>query len=675
MASTSNGVRAVALVGPAGAGKTSLSEALLFASGVIGRQGSIEAGTTVGDATPEARARKGSTEINLVRLDYLGDRFVVIDTPGSAAFMTDGLAALESSDFAILVIDPDPARAVLAEPMLRRIEKIGLPHAVFVNKIDQARGRIHDLLEALQPMSAAPLLARQIPIREGERITGFVDLALERAYHYRPGQPSEQIDIPADLSAREVSERFHMLETLADHDDALLEQLLLDETPSRDAIFADLIAETQANLVVPVLFGSALNGFGVRRLLKMLRHEVPSAKHAAERVGANGSGIHVFKISHGGAVGRVALARVLGAGLDEGAELVGPDGEQVRAGALFGLQGDKTVKVAHADSGDIIAIAKADNVRANAILGTKAAGDASFRLIEKPALNAAIAIVTRDRKDDVRLSTALHKLVEEDPALEWGQDAATHQMLLRGVNDEHLSVTLAKLNRRYGVAVDTQPPRIAYKETIRKSATQRGRHKKQSGGHGQYGDCIIEVRPLPRGEGFCFEDRITGGVIPKQWIPAVEAGVRDAMEKGPLGFPVVDVAVMLVDGSYHSVDSSEIAFRMAGRTAMADALARCAPLLLEPMCHVSITAPSSATSKVTSAVSSRRGQMLGIDSADGKGRWDRLEAMLPEAGRHGLDAELRSLSQGLASYEAQFDHLAELGGKMADEVVRQAITA
>ena len=675
MASTSNGVRAVALVGPAGAGKTSLSEALLFASGVIGRQGSIEAGTTVGDATPEARARKGSTEINLVRLDYLGDRFVVIDTPGSAAFMTDGLAALESSDFAILVIDPDPARAVLAEPMLRRIEKIGLPHAVFVNKIDQARGRIHDLLEALQPMSAAPLLARQIPIREGERITGFVDLALERAYHYRPGQPSEQIDIPADLSAREVSERFHMLETLADHDDALLEQLLLDETPSRDAIFADLIAETQANLVVPVLFGSALNGFGVRRLLKMLRHEVPSAKHAAERVGTNGSGIHVFKISHGGAVGRVALARVLGGGLDEGAELVGPDGEQVRAGALFGLQGDKTVKVAHADSGDIIAIAKADNVRANAILGTKAAGDASFRLIEKPALNAAIAIVTRDRKDDVRLSTALHKLVEEDPALEWGQDAATHQMLLRGVNDEHLSVTLAKLNRRYGVAVDTQPPRIAYKETIRKSATQRGRHKKQSGGHGQYGDCIIEVRPLPRGEGFRFEDRITGGVIPKQWIPAVEAGVRDAMEKGPLGFPVVDVAVMLVDGSYHSVDSSEIAFRMAGRTAMAEALMRCAPLLLEPMCHVSITAPSSATSKVTSAVSSRRGQMLGIDSADGKGRWDRLEAMLPEAGRYGLDAELRSLSQGLASYEAQFDHLAELGGKIADEVVRQAITA
>jgi elongation factor G len=675
MASTTNGVRAVALVGPAGAGKTSLSEAFLYASGEIARQGSIEAGTTVGDASPEARARKGSTEINLVRLDYLGDRFVIVDTPGSAGFMADGIAALESVDFAILVVDPDPARAALAEPMLRRIEKAGVPHAIFVNKIDQARGRIRDLLEALQPMSVAPLLARQIPIREGDKVTGFVDLALERGYHYRPGQASEQIDIPPDMLDRERAERFHLMETLADHDDDLLEQLLSDETPTREMIFADLIAETQANLVVPVLFGSALNGFGIRRLLKMLRHEVPAAGKAAERIGANGSSVHVFKISHGGAVGRLALARVLGNGLDEGTELTGPDGEAVRAGALFGLQGEKTTKIAHADTGDIVAIAKADNVRANAMLGSKASGDGSIRLIERPALNAAVAISTKDRKDDVRLSTALHKLVEEDPGLEWGQDDATHEMLLRGVNDEHLAITLAKLNRRYGVAVDTRPPRIAYKESIRKSATQRGRHKKQSGGHGQYGDCIIEVRPLPRGEGFKFEDRITGGVIPKQYIPAVEAGIRDAMHKGPLGFPVVDVAVKLIDGTFHSVDSSEIAFRTAGRIAMSEALAQCAPYLLEPVCHISITVPSNATSKVTSAVSSRRGQMLGIDSADGKGRWDKLEVMLPEAGINGLDAELRSLSQGLASFKSSFDHLAELGGKMAEDVVKQAVLA
>jgi elongation factor G len=672
---TAIGVRAIALVGPAGAGKTSLSEALLYASGEIGRQGTIEAGTTIGDASPEARARKGSTEINLVRLDYLGDRFVVVDLPGSAGFMADGLAALESVDFAILVVDPDPARAALAEPMLRRIEAARVPYAIFVNKIDQARGRIHDLLAALQPMSAAPLLARQIPIRNGESITGFVDLALERAYHYRAGHPSEQIDIPEDLMAREVSERFHLMETLADHDDALLEQLLTDQTPSRDMIFADLASETQANLVVPVLFGSALNGFGVRRLLKMLRHEAPLVTQAANRIGANGSGVHVFKISHGGAIGRVALARVLGKGLDEGAELIGPEGEIVRAGALFGLQGEKTVKVSHANAGDIVAIAKADNVRANAILGTKASADASVHLIEFPALNAAVVIETKDRKDDVRLSSALHKLAEEDPALQWGQNDETHEMLLRGVNDEHLSVTIAKLKRRYGVAVETREPRVAYKESIRKSATQRGRHKKQSGGHGQYGDVVIEVRPLARGEGFRFEDRISGGVVPKQWIPAVEAGIRDAMQKGPLGFPVVDVAVTLIDGSYHSVDSSEIAFRMAGRIAMNEALQTCAAYLLEPICHVEITTPSGATSKVTSAVSARRGQMLGIDSADGNGRWDRLDVMLPEASMQGLDAELRSLSQGLARFEARFDHLSEVNGKQAEIVAKQAVPA
>lgn len=673
MASTNNGVRAVALAGPAGAGKTSLTEAMLFASGAITRQGSVEAGTSVGDASPEARARRGSTELNLARLDYLGDPFVLLDTPGSVGFAADGLAALDSADFAIIVVDPDPARANLAEPALKRVEALGLPHAIFVNRIDQARGRIRDLLEALQPMSAAPLVARQIPIREGEHITGFVDLALERAFHYRPGKPSEQIDIPSDLAAREADARFHMLEQLADHDDALLEQLLSDEVPGLDVVFDDLVKELRANLVVPVLFGSALNGWGVRRLLKMLRHEVPTATETAARVGA-GKGAQVLKIANGGAVGRLALARVFGAALGEGAELGGPDG-LVRAGALFGVQGEKTIKLPRADAGDVVAIAKVDGVRAGAFLCANGASDGSERLIEAPAANAAIAISTKDRKDDVRLSTALRKLVEEDPALDWRQDETTHETLLLGVNDEHLQVTLARLKRRYGVAVETREPRIAYKESIRKNATQRGRHKKQSGGHGQFGDVVIEVQPLQRGEGFRFVDKITGGAIPKQYIPAIEMGVKDAMAKGPLGFPVVDVAVTLIDGSFHSVDSSELAFRTAGRIAMADALPQCAPYLLEPVCKMEIVTPASATSKATSAISGRRGQVLGIGSHDGGGRWDKVEAIIPEASLHGLDAELRSASQGLASFTAAYDHLAELSGRLADEVVKQAAPA
>ncbi len=665
------GTRNVALVGPGGAGKTSLAEALLFASGSIDRQGSVDAKTSVGDSSPEARSRGGSTEINLMNFEFLGDRFALTDCPGSIGFAADGALGIAVADLAVVVVDPDADRALLAEPTLRRLEELGIPHMIFVNKIDQARGSIHALLEALQPMSTSPLIARQIPIREGEKIKGFVDIALERAFYYRPGQPSEQREIPPELSDREASERFHMLEQLADHDDTLLEQLLMDEVPDPRTVYADLARETGEGLVVPVLFGSALNGFGVRRLMKAFRHDVPAPDIAAERLGAGNASAFVFKVLHGGSMGRLTLARVFGGTLKEGAEL-STDGNTVRIGTMFAMQGEKAAKVAEAQKGDVVAIAKAEGVRAGWWLGSD-----KERLqapeIEPPTTNYVLAIVTRDRKDDVRLSTALHKLVEEDAALGWDQDEALHETRLRGVNDEHLKVTLERLKRRYGVAVDSRQPTIGYKESIRGTVTQRGRHKKQSGGHGQFGDAVIELRPLPRGDGFRFEDRITGGVIPKQWIPAVEAGVRDAMAKGPLGFPVVDVAVTLVDGSYHSVDSSEIAFRTAGRIAMSEALAAASPHLLEPVHKVSVVTPSGSTSRVTSAIASRRGQMLGMGPREGWSRWEQIEALIPEAEMRGFDAELRSLSQGLATYKAEFDHLSELNGKLAEAVTHREL--
>ena len=669
-------VRAVALVGPAGAGKTSLAESILYASGAINRQGSVENGTSIGDATPEARSRHASTEPNLMRFAYMGDSFGIIDAPGSVGFAASGAAAIAAADMAIVVVDPDPARAGLAEPMLRQLEAIGLPHALFVNRIDQARGSIRELLGALQPLSSAALVARQLPIREGERITGFIDLALERAYHYQPGKPSRPIDIPADMTTEEVAERFHMLEQLADHDDVLLEQLLTDVAPDPKTVFADLAAETGSGLVVPVLFGSALNGYGVRRLLKLLRHETPHPMAAAKRLGLNGggAGAYVFRLANGGAMGRLALARLFGGALSEGAELRNTQEEAVRAGALFNVQGTSVAKTARGRPGDIVAIGKAEGLKPGELLCAN--GTPSVPVpVDMPATNAVLAIVTKDRKDDVRLSMALNKLAEEDPSLRWRQDELHHETLLEGVNDDHLAVTVERLKQRYGVAVDTHRPSVAYKESIRKGVTQRGRHKKQSGGHGQFGDVVIEVKPLPLGQGFRFDDKITGGAVPKQWIPAVEQGVRDAMLKGPLGFPVVDVAVTLVDGSYHSVDSSELAFRTAGRLAMAEALAAAAPYLLEPVCHVTIHSPGSASSKITSAIAGRRGQMLGMAPREGWARWDDIDVLLPEAEVHGLDAELRSLSQGLASFSARFDHLAELGGKLAHEVMQRAQAA
>jgi elongation factor G len=656
-------------MGPGGAGKTSLAEALLFAAGAIGRQGNVADGSSTGDASPEARARGGSTELNLMHFDYLGDHYVLTDCPGSVGFAADGAMGAAVADLAIVVVDPDPDRALLAEPTLRALEAQGIPHMIFVNKIDQARGSIQGLLEALQPMSASPLIARWIPIRDGEKITGFVDIALERAYYYQPGKPSEQKDIPAELADREALERSAMLEKLADHDDALLEALLMDETPDRETVFSDLARETGASQIVPVLFGSATSTQGIRRLLKTLRHEAPAPSAAAERLG--GSGAIVFKVSHGGAMGRLSYARVFGAGIKEGQELVSSSGEHVRIGTLFAMQGEKTAKLGEAKDGDVAVIAKLEGVHAGEWL---AQGKAPVALdIAQPVRNYTLAISTKDRKDDVRLSTALHKLTEEDRALLWEQDEVMHETRLKGVNDEHLKVTLERLRRRYGVAIDSRQPSVGYKESIRKSVTQRGRHKKQSGGHGQFGDCVIEVKPLARGEGFRFDDRITGGVVPKQWIPAVEDGVRDALVKGALGFPVVDVHVTLIDGSYHSVDSSELAFRTAGRIGMAEALAQAAPHLLEPVMKVTILVPNHATSKATSAVASRRGQMLGMEPREGWSRWDRVEALIPEAEMQGFDAELRSLSQGLATYEAVYDHLAELNGVLAEKVVQKEL--
>jgi elongation factor G len=665
-----NGTRVIALVGPAGAGKTSLAEALVYAAGGTDRHGSVGNGTSIGDSSPEARSRGGSTELNLYNFDYLGDHFALIDAPGSIGFAADGARAVGIADLAIVVVDPDPARAPLAAPALRALDEQGIPHILFVNRIDQAHGRIRDLLSALQPISVSPLIARQVPIRDGERITGFVDLALERAFHYN-GKDSEQIDIPGELQNREHEARNQMLEQLADHDDELLEQLVMEQSPAREKILQDLARETGESLGVPVLFGSAESGWGIGRLLKALRHETPAPERAAARLQVSDPSLYVFKVNNGGTIGRLALSRALGGRISEGSDLKTRSGETARLGALFRVQGEKTQKVGEAGNGDIVAVAKIDSVKPGEWLSSGAVPppvDAHY-----PSRNCALAIEPADRKDDVKLSGALHRILEEDPALILEQDEASHEMRLRGVNDEHLKTVLARLKRRYGVEVKSRAPTIGYRESIRKPVTQKGRHKKQSGGHGQFGDVIIEVKPLPRGSGFQFSEKITGGAIPKQWIPAVEEGVAEAMAKGPLGFQVVDVAVVLVDGSYHSVDSSELAFRLAGRLAMAEALAAANPHLLEPMHKVTVVCPSSATSRVSSAVASRRGQMLGMGPREGWTGWDRIEAILPEAELDGLEAELRSQSQGLASYEAEFDHLAELNGPLADKVVQQRV--
>jgi len=391
---SAKGTRVIALVGPAGAGKTSLAEAMLFAAGATDRLGSTANGSSIGDSSPESRQRGGSTELNLYNFKYLGEDFAIIDVPGSIGFAADGTKALAIADVAIVVVDPDPARAPLAAPALRALDELGIPHLIFVNRIDQAHGRIRDLLTALQPMSVSPLIARQIPIWDGEKVSGFVDLALEYAFKYRAGQASERVEIPADLHDREAEARTHMLEQLADHDDELLEQLLMDQAPTREKVLQDLARETGDNLGVSLLFGSASSSWGVRRLLKAMRHEAPGPQAAADRLGVSDPSLYVFKIVHG-SIGRLALSRVLGGHIKEGADLKTAEGEHARLGALFSLQGEKTTKLGEARDGDVVAVAKIDTVKAGEWLSAgklPAAVEVGY-----PARNCAIAIEPADR--------------------------------------------------------------------------------------------------------------------------------------------------------------------------------------------------------------------------------------------------------------------------------------
>jgi elongation factor G len=645
-------------------------EAMLLAAGAVERRANGQLSEPVGDASPEARSFGHSVEINLAGFSFMGDRYAVIDCPGAVDFSAEADFALPAADLAIVVADPDPAKAVLLQPTLKAIERLGLPRLVFVNKIDLARGPLSELLAALGEVCGAPVVARELPLWDAGHVSGFVDLALERAYEYRPGQPSRRIDLPAAAAAEETDARFHMLEQIADFDDTLLEQLLSDEAPAPDLVFADLARELNEGQIVPAFFGSAQQGFGVRRLLKALRHELAPPSAAAARLGASGQGAYVIKNAYAGQAGLLSYARVFGGKLADGADFVLPGGAHGRAGGLFHVQGPALKKVAAAEEGEIVAIGKLEGARAGQLL---AAGGGAARVVQEDARTPVywLGVAAKTRNDDVRLSGALAKLVAEDAALKLSQDAETHQLLLGGQGEGHLRLALARLKSRYGLEAATAAPITAYKETPVKPIEQHARHKKQTGGHGQFADVTITVRPLARDEGFAFAQQITGGAVPKQWIPAVEQGVRDAMAKGPLGFPVTDVAVTLTDGGFHPVDSSEMAFRTAGRLAMDEALKRAGACLLEPIDRLTIDVPSTCTSSAISALSTRRGQVLGFGPREGWKNWDRIEANLPQAERYDLIGELRSLSQGLATFAYAEDHMSELAGRLADEAAQR----
>jgi len=669
-----HGPRNVAFVGPYGSGKTSLLESIAFLTGAVPRKGAVAAGTSLGDASAEARARQMSVEVNVLSTRFLDEDFTFLDCPGSIEFIADTLSVLPGIDAAVVVCEPDPGKTGMLQPYLKALSDAKIPHFIFVNKFDKASGSLRGLLALLQEESEIPLLLRQIPIWENGLATGFVDLALERAFSFDPGSAGQVIAI-ADLQ-REKEARFQMLERLADYDEHLMEELLGDIEPPREEVFGDLARELGEALVVPVLIGSAAQGNGVERLLKALRHEVPEVAKAAERNGIKTNGndvvVQVLKTLHGGQGGKLSLVRVLSGSLKDNQILQGPNGD-MRIGGILSLSGSQQIKKSQALPGDTVALARLENASTGERLSSnKSLAAPSPKLPLSPVYR--LAIEAADRKDEVKITAALGKLIEEDPSLCVEHNPATQQMVLAGQGEIHLKVAIEKLMSKYGLKLSTRAPAMPYKETIRKAVTAHGRHKRQSGGHGQFGDVMLEIRPAPRGHGFVFHDRIKGGVVPRQWIGSVEKGVLDYLKSGPLGFPVVDVEVALTDGSYHTVDSSDAAFQTAGRLAMSEGMLDCAPVLLEPVVKLSIHVPHTATAKVGSLIGTRRGTPLGFDSRAGWRGWDTVWAEMPQSEASDLIVDLRSLTQGVGTYEMEFSHLAELNGKLADTIVasRQA---
>jgi elongation factor G len=666
-----NAPRCAALVGPYASGKTTLLESLLFITGAIPRKGSVRDGTSVGDAAPEARARQMSAEVNLASTTFLGDKWSFIDCPGSIEFVQETRNALMVADAAVIVCEPAVERAVAVAPILKFLDDNQIPHMMFINKMDTSASRVREVLAALQAVSSRPLVLRQVPIRDGEdAITGYVDLVSERAYKYKPGDASDLVAIPESEQEREKQGRQELLETLADFDDALMEQLLEDVVPPREVIYKQLTRTLQEDKLVPVFLGAADRDHGVRRLLKALRHEVPSPRVTAERRGIAEAGeacARVFKTLHMPHTGKLSFLRIWRGEFSDGQTAEGE-----RIGGIFTMLGHQQHKQPKAGAGETLAFGRMEKLRTGRLVtpsGKAPADPASWPEPIKPLYSAALQ--AENRQDEVKLTGAIQKLTEEDPSLSFEQTADTHELLLWGQGEMHLQLAIDRLREKYHLKVKIRPPQIPYKETIRKTVAQHARHKKQSGGHGQFGDVKIEIRPRPHGAGFEFIDKIVGGAIPRQFIPSVEQGVRDYLARGPLGFQVVDIAVTLLDGQFHTVDSSDMAFRTAARMAMAEGMPKADPVLLEPILEVTISAPNEFTANVQRLITGRRGQILAFQPKEGWKGWDETTAHIPQSEIRDMIIELRSLSYGVGTFAWKFDHLHELTGREAEHVVSQ----
>jgi len=656
-------IRNVALVGHGGAGKTSLAEALLYVAGAIPRVGRVEDGTTVCDFDPEEHRRKISVSLALAPFEWEDHKINVIDTPGYADFVGDVAAGLRAADLAIFVVSAVEGVEVQTEIAWRLAEARGLPRAIFVNKLDRERASFERTLEQLKERFGAGVAPLELPIGEEAAFRGVVDLLSDEAITYSDNRATGVTGaVPPEMEMKEHAVHDALIEGIVVADDALTERYLNDEKIEIHELEHALATGIAEASVFPVLCGSATKLVGVDRLAHFIAEEGP-----APDVGDGSPAVFVFKTIVDPYVGRVNLFKVLQGTVKSDSHLLnGRTVADERLHQLSIMRGKEQEPVTEVAAGDLAAVAKLADTTTGDVLGTR--GDAldvepltSF----EPTL--AVAITAKSKGDEDKLANALHRLQNEDPAIRLERNSETHQTLLWGMGETHLGIALERLTRKFGVAVETHDVKVAYRETITGTAEAEGRYKKQTGGHGQFGIAFVRVEPLERGAGLEFVDKIVGGAIPRQFIPAVEKGVIEAMSAGGVhGFPVVDVQVTVFDGKFHAVDSSEMSFKMAGSIGFKEAMAKASPILLEPISEVVVTAPEVNHGDVMGDLHARRGRIQGSSSA-GNGEFE-IVAFVPtsEVLRYAID--LRSLTAGRGRFVITHSHYDPVPAHLVDKV-------
>jgi elongation factor G len=687
MVSSPESMRNVAFVGTNHGGKTTLVESLLYVTGQIPRRGRVLDGTTTTDYEPEAIAKQISTSTSFAHLNYKNTLINILDCPGFVDFTEEVKLSLLGADIAVFVVEPDKEKLLQIDSLLSYTEQLGIARLVFINKLDKHDLNLNEIMEALTSLRDskeqkpfAPLL---YPVMSANGITGYSDLLTNETFSFNKDGTITKSEPPESLLQELETDREKLVENLADCDDELLERILDGKELSRDLLEKDLKASIKQGHLVPILGGSAQAELGLRQLLDEIVsvfpdpssriYKTPEGKAIESKTDGPFIG-QVIKTYVHPQSGKLSLTKVISGSLTADMHLAATNRHDPkdRVGGIYSLFGKKQETHGLAHPGEIVAIARLEHIHTGDTISDAQLPIVLEKPMEPPPLYS-LAISPLHQSDEAKLSTLLHKITEEDPIVKVDRDPDTHEYCLYGQGDVHLTLTKQKLERKYHIELHSEKPQIAYKETIQTKVEAHYKHKKQSGGRGQYGEVYLRIEPLERGSGTKFTESIIGGAVPRQYIPGVEKGVIEALSKGPLaGFPVIDISVDLFDGSFHEVDSDEISFKMAAIGAIKDGLAKAHPQILEPIAMVEISIPNSFTAGVLGQITGRRGHILGYGALETHPNWDQVQAHIPQAELWNYIIELRSLSHGLGYYTWKFDHMAPVPPSLSQTLIAQA---